>query len=62
MDEKIYQYRKNHPKCVYCEHFKTEVRGYGAYEFHECKAKKKFIDYPNIPRLFCRCYKVKRDE
>lgn len=58
MTNKVFDYRKNHPKCKYCKHLKTYPRGFEGYIFHECLAKDKFIDFPNLPRWFCSCYEI----
>lgn len=65
MTNKVFDYRKKHPKCKYCKHLKTYIRGFEGYIFHECLAKDRFIDFPDLPRWFCSCYEIdytKKDE
>ena len=64
MDDKVYKYRKKHPKCKYCKFHKAYIRGIGIQEFYfqECTAKDKYIEFENLPRWFCKCYEVDKEK
>lgn len=64
MDDKVYRYRKDHPKCKYCKFFKAYIRGIGIDEFYiqECIAKNKYIEFDSLPRRFCKCYEVDKEK
>ena len=67
MDEKVYQYRKKHKKCKYCKHLKYKGHFGIGVSYYLCEAKDKIIkdlipDMRELPRLFCSCYEVDREE
>ena len=61
MNRKVYQYRKRHPRCTFCKHYRTvfPLDFFGTdFHYFECKAKDKPIRFPDMLRL-CSCYEVK---
>lgn len=55
----VYEWRRRHKRCKFCEH--AEYKGFLPSRFGIsiwCSAKKKFMD-DEIPRIFCKIYKVR---
>ena len=59
MDKEVYDWRKKHPKCVYCKYYNARRVGIEEVFVEECTAKDKMITSSSIPRWFCKLYKVK---
>lgn len=57
IDKAVIEYREKHPKCFFCKHFMESEFYDGVIQ--ECTAKRKWIDFPDMPRPFCKLYKVK---
>lgn len=58
-DWEIYNWRKKHPKCIYCKYYSARRVGIEEVIIEECAAKDKMIIFNSIPRWFCKLYKVK---
>ena len=63
MTEKVFNYRKSHPKCDYCVHLKfvspsTKIPFLSAPDYFNCTAKKKIIHGIRFSRYLCKCYEV----
>lgn len=61
MELTVKEWRNKHPKCQYCVH----LRHMSLPQFCEgpdtwCSAKEKIVN-SDLPRLFCRLFKVKED-
>lgn len=55
-EETIAEYRRRHPKCIYCKHC-TCVSTFCEGDRHWCEVKRKNV-FPNLPRYFCPLFKV----
>ena len=58
-DREVYNWRKKHPKCIYCKYYSARRVGIEEVIIEECAAKDKMITFNSIPRWFCKLYKVK---
>jgi hypothetical protein len=57
-----YKWREKHPRCEFCHWLKLEVVKVDSMaDFYKCLVKDKIINFPDMPRPWCRCYKVKLD-
>lgn len=59
MDKEVYNWRKKHPKCIYCIYCRTRRFGIEQIVADECVAKDTIILFSSIPRWFCKLYKVR---
>jgi hypothetical protein len=58
-DWEVYNWRKKHPKCIYCKYYRARRVGIEEVIIEECAAKDKMITFNSIPRWFCKIYTVK---
>ncbi len=57
----VAEYRKKHPKCKYCEHYRFVVPPFPEVSCDGwCKAKEKVVN-EDLPRPFCKVFKVKEE-
>lgn len=63
MNEKIKQYREEHPNCEYCYWYHYNCKGwiYNVPSYEECILKSKIIRF-KIKAKFCKYYEVKERE
>lgn len=61
MDDKVFRWRKNHPKCIFCKYYSARRVGIEEVIVQQCIAKDKFLNdfTERIPRYFCETYEVK---
>lgn len=57
MDKEVHDWRKKHPKCIYCKYYRAFSICQDS--FTECSAKQKSIIFDYAPRWFCKLYKVR---
>ena len=62
MNKIILKYRQKHKKCKYCKYYHVDGASWMGIFYDHCKAKDIIIHSINIPRLFCSCYEVKKNE
>ena len=55
--DKLTEYRGKHPKCKFCAHYRYKILDCGG-ELKECRLKDRLVSFPDIPRPFCKWYKV----
>ena len=58
-----YKWREKHPRCEFCHwlHFEVIKVDLPMADFYKCLVKNKIINFTDMPRPWCRCYKVKLD-
>lgn len=61
MDDKVFRWRNNHPKCIFCKYYSARRVGIEEVTVQQCIAKDKFLNNftERIPRYFCETYEVK---
>ena len=44
MDDKVFRWRKNHPKCIFCKYYSARRVGIEEVIVQQCIAKDKFLN------------------
>ena len=56
-------WRLNHPRCAFCKYLRFDATptrlGLSCPDYYKCILKQKIINYPAMPRPWCKCFDVK---
>lgn len=61
-----YEWRKRHPRCWFCKYYKLStpagIHGLAMPDIFKCLVKEKTINYPKMPRPWCKCFSLQREK
>ena len=56
-----YEWREKHPRCNFCQYVRL-ISPICCADYYKCAVKDKIIEFVNMPRPLCKCYKVRPEE
>lgn len=59
-----HDWREKHPRCSFCQwlKFETVKVDLPMADYHKCIVKNKIINCTDMPRPWCKCFKVKLEK